>query len=129
MSTKVYANKNEIACKAAKGKSVLPPSDTCWSPPSPPAGPITLPYPNTCVASDITNGSTSVFIKGSEIALKDVSYFSTSTGNEPATEAFQKGVATMVIKGKAVFMTWSQDVKVEGLNVCRHKDQVTHNHR
>jgi hypothetical protein len=70
-----------------------------------------------------------VFIKGTAVALKDVSYFSTSTGDEPATEAFQKGVATNVIKGKAYFTNWSSDVKVEGLNVCRHLDLMTHNHK
>lgn len=38
------------------------------------------------------------------------------------------GVATKTIKGKAYFTTWSQDVKIEGLNVCRHLDTMSHNH-
>lgn len=128
MGTNVYANDNEICCKAADGKSAAATPDVCMSPPSPPAGPVPIPYPNTAFASDLANGSTTVFIKSSPIALKDVSYFSTSTGDEPATEAFQKGVATSVIKGKAYFTNWSSDVKVEGLNVCRHLDLMTHNH-
>lgn len=129
MGTKVYANDNEICCKAADGKTVLPPSDVCMSPPGPAAGPIPIPYPNTSLASDLANGSTTVFIKGTEIALKDVSHFSTSTGNEPATENFQKGIVSSVIKGKALFTSWSMDVKIEGLNVCRHFDTMTHNHK
>ncbi|MDR0702967.1 MAG: DUF4150 domain-containing protein [Azoarcus sp.] len=30
--------------------------------------------------------------------------------------------------GKAYFTNWSPDVKIEGLNVCRHVDPMTHNH-
>ena len=129
MKTEVYANGKEICCKAADGKSVLPPADACWSPPPPAAGPVVIPYPNTSFANSLENGSSTVFICGSELALRDVSYFATSTGNEPATDAFQKGVATHAIKGKAVFTNWSSNVKVEGLSVCRHLDPMTHNHR
>ena len=129
MSTAVYANGDEISCKASSGKSAAAAPDVCWSPPSPPAGPVPIPYPNTAFASDLAEGSTSVFIKGTMVALKDQSYFSTSTGNEPATQAFQKGLITQVIQGKAYYTCWSSDVKVEGLNVCRHIDLMTHNHQ
>lgn len=129
MDTHVYANNNEICSKAADGKSCLPPMDVCMSPPGPAAGPIPIPYPNTTFSKDLANGSTTVFICGTPLALKDVSHFSTSTGNEPATEQFQKGISTNVIKGKACFASWSSDVKVEGLNVCRHLDTMTHNHK
>jgi len=128
MKTNVFANDNEICCKASDGKSCLPPMDVCMSPPGPAAGPIPIPYPNTTFAKDLANGSTTVFVCSTAIALKDVSYFSTSTGNEPATQQFKKGIATSVIKGKAYFTNWSSDVKVEGLNVCRHFDLMTHNH-
>lgn len=128
MDTHVFANDNEICSKAADGKSSLPPSDVCWSPPSPPAGPVTLPYPNTAFANQLSNGSNTVFICGTPVALRDVSFLANSVGNEPATQAFQKGVATGVIKGKAYFTNWSQNVKFEGLNVCRHLDLMTHNH-
>jgi uncharacterized Zn-binding protein involved in type VI secretion len=128
MSTGVFANGDEICSKTSSGKVIANFPDPCWSPPAPPAGPVVIPYPNTALASDLTEGSTSVFVKGKEIALKDQSYFSTSTGDEPATEAFQKGVATSVIKGKAYFVSWSSNVKVEGMNVCRHMDMMTQNH-
>jgi uncharacterized Zn-binding protein involved in type VI secretion len=129
MGTGVYANDDEICSKSADGKVVANAPDVCWSPPGPSAGPIPLPYPNTAFASDLASGSTSVFIKGKEIALKDASYFATSTGNEPATQNFQKGMATQVITGKAYFTTWSSNVKVEGMNVCRHSDMMTQNHK
>ncbi|UOD30523.1 DUF4150 domain-containing protein [Massilia violaceinigra] len=129
MGTEVFANNNEICCKASSGKTFLPPSDVCLSPPPPPGTPIPIPYPNTSFASDLTNGSSTVFIKRTEIALENVSYFSTSTGNEPATFTCPKGIKTHVLKGKAYFTDWSTNVKVEGLNVCRHFDLMTHNHR
>ncbi|GGC00695.1 DUF4150 domain-containing protein [Pseudoduganella buxea] len=130
MQTHVYANNQEIACKAAGNDGVSPQAfpDPCWSPPGPAAGPIVIPYPNTCYASSITNGTSTVFICGKEIAIEDHSCFSTSTGNEPATKAFKKGVATGVITGKAYFTQWSFDVVFEGLGVPRHNDMVGHNH-
>ncbi|MEF3062997.1 PAAR-like domain-containing protein [Ralstonia solanacearum] len=60
--------------------------------------------------------------------VRDQSYLASSTGNEPATEQFAKGVSSHVIKGKAYFTDWSPNVKFEGLNVCRHTDPMTHNH-
>lgn len=129
MPTHVFANNNEICSKTADGKVIANVPDVCMSPPGPAAGPVPIPYPNTAFAVDLSNGSTSVFICGKEIALKDVSCFATSTGNEPATENFQKGIVSNVIKGKAVFTDWSPNVKVEGLNVCRHLDPMTQNHK
>lgn len=127
MNTRVYANENQISSKAAAGKSRAFP-DLCWSPPAPGAGPWLIPYPNTAYAKHLKNGSATVFICGTPVALKNVSNFSTSTGNEPATKLFKKGLRTGVIKGKAYFTEWSSNVKFEGLNVCRHNDKMTHNH-
>ena len=128
MQTHVYANGREIASKAADGKAVSAFPDPCWSPPPPSAGPVLIPYPNTVFARDITNGTQTVFICGTEVAMEDHSYFATSTGNEPATPAFQKGAKTGVIKGKAYFQSWSPDVVFEGRGVARHQDLTTHNH-
>jgi hypothetical protein len=129
MQTHVYANNLEIACKAAGTDGTSPQAfpDLCWSPPSPPAGPVLLPYPNTTFAKDITNGTATVFICGQEVAIEDQSFFSTSIGNEPATQAFNKGVATTVITGKGYFTQWSSDVVFEGFGVPRHTDIVGHN--
>ena len=45
MGAEVYANGNAIACKAGDGKVIAAFPDVCMSPPSPPAGPIPVPYP------------------------------------------------------------------------------------
>ncbi|WP_167081417.1 PAAR-like domain-containing protein [Massilia aquatica] len=130
MQTHVYANNQEIACKAAGNDGVSPQAfpDPCWSPPGPGAGPIVIPYPNTCFADSISNGTSTVFISGKEVAIEDQSFFATSTGNEAATNAFGKGVATGIITGKAYFAQWSFDVVFEGFGVPRHNDMVSHNH-
>lgn len=130
MRTHVYANGDEIACKAAGSDGTSPAAfpDPCWSPPAPSAGPVVVPYPNTCEATHITQGSVTVFICGEQVALEDSSYFSTSTGNEGATRSFGQGVASGTITGKAYFTQWSFDVIVEGHGVPRHLDLVTHNH-
>jgi hypothetical protein len=128
MANDVYANGREISCKAADGKSVCAFPDVCLSPPSPPAGPIPIPYPNTALAQDTTSGSKSVKISGKEVMLKNKSYFKKSTGDEAATKSLGMGVVTHQITGKVYFASWSMDVKIEGQNAVRHLDLTTHNH-
>lgn len=128
MANQVYANSREVSCKAADGKSICAFPDVCLSPPSPPAGPIPIPYPNTGMASDMTEGSKTVKVSGKEIMLKDKSYFKKSTGDEAATKSLGMGVVTHQIQGKVYFKSWSMDVKFEGENVVRHLDLTTHNH-
>jgi hypothetical protein len=127
MSVNVFANGMEIACKAASGQSAAAFPDVCLSPPSPPAGPVPIPYPNTAKASDTANGSTTVMICDQEVMLKDQSVFKTSTGNEAATKSLGMGVVTHTIQGEASFIVWSMDVKFEGANVPRHMDMMVHN--
>ncbi|MBS9782951.1 MAG: DUF4150 domain-containing protein [Pasteurella sp.] len=127
-NNEVFVNGLEVACKAADGKSVAAFPDPCWSPPFPSAGPIVIPYANTAYAKDLTNATKTVMITGKPVAQKDKSYFKTSTGNEAATNAFDKGYMSHAIKGKAYFRSWSMNVFVEGFNVCRHTDGMTHNH-
>jgi hypothetical protein len=127
MGNQVYANGNEIACKAAAGKSAAATPDTCLSPPSPPAGPVPIPYPNTSFASDTTKGTTTVMISGQEVMMKDHSTFKKSTGDEAATKSLGMGVVTHCIQGEASFVAWSMDVLFEGANVDRHLDQMLHN--
>jgi uncharacterized Zn-binding protein involved in type VI secretion len=127
MGCEVYANGNTIACKAADGKTVAAMPDVCLSPPSPPAGPVPIPYPNTGMASDATNGSKTVQINGQEVMLKNQSYFKQSSGDEAATKSLGMGVVTHQIQGKVNFINWSMDVKFEGQNVPRHLDMTGHN--
>jgi hypothetical protein len=128
VSTTVFANGRTVVAKSADGKAIAAFPDVCLSPPSPPAGPLPIPYPNTAMASDLTSGTTTVKANGKEIAKKDSSYFSTSSGDEAATKSLGMGVVTHQIQGKAYFTSWSMDVKVEGANVPRSMDLTTHNH-
>lgn len=127
MPCEVFANGMSIACKAANGKTVAAMPDVCLSPPSPPAGPLPIPYPNTGMASDATDGSTTVQIGGQEVMLKNRSTLKQSNGDEAATKSFGMGVITHQIQGKINFVSWSMDVKYEGENVSRHLDLTGHN--
>jgi hypothetical protein len=129
MSNQVYANNMEVSCKAAAGKAICAFPDVCFTPPLTPATPpgVPIPYPNTGMSSDATDGSSSVKISNQEVMLKNKSSFKQSTGDE-AGSAPKKGVVTSKIKGKVYFNAWSMDVKVEGENVVRHLDLTTHNH-
>lgn len=128
MSHEVYANNMSIVAKSADGKAICSFPDVCLSPPTPPAGPVPIPYPNTGFASDTTDGSKTVKLKGQEVVLKNKSYFSKSTGDEAATKTLGMGVVSHTIQGKVYFNSWSMDVKIEGENVCRNLDLTTHNH-
>ncbi|AZC31742.1 DUF4150 domain-containing protein [Pseudomonas chlororaphis] len=129
MANEVYANNMEVSCKAAAGKSIACFPDVCFTPPQAPPTPtgVPIPYPNTGMAKDTTNGTRTVKITGKEVMLKDKSYFKTSYGDE-AGNAPKKGVITNKIKGRVYFTSWSMDVKFEGKNVVRNMDLTTHNH-
>jgi hypothetical protein len=129
MANKVFANMMEVSCKAAAGKSIAAFPDVCFTPPQTPATPpgVPIPYPNTGMASDCTDGSSTVKISGQEVMLKNKSYFKRSSGDEAGC-APKKGVVTSKNMGKVYFTMWSMDVKVEGQNVVRHMDMTTHNH-
>jgi hypothetical protein len=119
----------EISSKSMDGKSICQFPDVCFTPPQTPATPpgVPIPYPNTGMASDTTDGSSSVKIGGEQVMLKDKSAFRRSTGDE-AGSAPKKGIINSKIKGKVFFISWSMDVKIEGENVVRNLDMTTHNH-
>src|SRR5713226_4553626 len=127
MGNEVYANGREVSCKAAGSKSTASFPDVCFTPPQTPATPpgVPVPYPNTGMASDCSDGSSTVNVSGQEVMLKDKSYFKKSTGDE-AGSAPMKGVVTAQNTGKVYFTVWSMDVKVEGENVVRHFDMTTY---
>ncbi|GAC1032966.1 type VI secretion system effector Dnase Tse7 [Pseudomonas sp. No.21] len=129
MANQVFANNMEVSCKSASGKSIACFPDVCFTPPQAPPTPpgVPIPYPNTGMASDTTNGTRTIKITGKEAMLKNKSYFKTSTGDEAGC-APKKGVVTSKIKGKVYYTAWSMDVKFEGENVVRHMDLMTHNH-
>jgi uncharacterized Zn-binding protein involved in type VI secretion len=129
MGSDVYANGREVCCKAGDGKSICAFPDVCFTPPQTPATPpgVPIPYPNTGMAGDTTDGSSTVKIGGKEVMLKDRSHFKQSMGDEAGC-APKKGVVTSANRGKVFFTSWSMDVKIEGENVVRHLDTTTHNH-
>lgn len=129
MGNEVYANSMEISCKAADGKAICAMPDVCMTPPQTPATPpgVPVPYPNTGMASDCSDGSSTVQISGQEVMLKNKSYFKTSAGDE-AGAAPMKGVVTSTNKGKVYFTAWSMDILLESENVVRNLDLTTHNH-
>ncbi|MFV0548390.1 MAG: PAAR-like domain-containing protein [Limnobaculum xujianqingii] len=125
METQVYINDREACSKACDGVSTAAFPDPCWTPPTPP---VVVPYPNTAYASDLDNGTSTVFVCNSMVAKEDISFFSTSTGDEGGTQAQPKNTVTSALKGKAYFQSWSPNVKFEGKCVARHHDLMTHNH-
>lgn len=129
MSGDVYANGNEIAHKAGMNKVIAAFPDVCLSPPSPPAGPIPIPYPDTSFSKDLQKGSKNVKIKGKPTALSQQSFYKSSPlGDEAATRSFGANILTHQITGKSYFQMWSMDVIIEGKNACRHLDICTSNH-
>ncbi len=129
MPSTVFANNMEVSCKAAAGKTICAFPDVCMTPPENPATPpgIPVPYPNTGMASDTTDGSKKVSIGGQEVGLKNKSCFKRSMGDEAGCAA-KKGVITSTNMGKVYFQMWSMDVKIEGENAVRNLDITTNNH-
>jgi hypothetical protein len=120
MSVTVGVNNMTVVHEGSSGISTAFP-DVCITPAAP--SPIPIPYPNIAQSSDTDKGSKTVKCDGNPICLKD-SNFQTSTGDEAGSN---KGVASGKTKGKAEFVNYSFDVKVEGKNVARAMDLMLHN--
>jgi Domain of unknown function (DUF4150) len=129
MGKKVYANGMEIAAKSGSSKVIAAFPDVCMSPPSPPAGPLPVPYPNTSSSADLKKGTKTVKIGGQPASIGDQSFYKTSPlGDEAATRSFGAAVVTHGITGKTYFGAHSMDVELEGKSVNRHLDITTSNH-
>jgi hypothetical protein len=121
MANSVGVNKMSVVTKDSNGVTVAFP-DVCKTPG--PGGPIPIPYPNIARSADSAQASKTVTVQGQPPCLKD-SNFSTSTGDEGGTAG--GGVASNKTKGKAEFVNYSFDVKIEGKNVARAMDLMLHN--
>ena len=128
MGHNVFANGMGVSGKAAGHNVIAAMPDVCLSPPSPPAGPIPIPYPNFAQASDTTDGSKKVKAGGKEINLKGQSKYKSCKGDEACTKSFGAGVVSHTNTGAVKHEAGSFDVKVEGSGVARHLDLVTSNH-
>lgn len=120
MGVTVGVNKMSVVHKDSGGISMAFP-DVCKTPT--PGGPVPIPYPNIAKSGDTDKGAKKVTADGNPICLKD-SNFKTSTGDEAGTA---KGVASSKTKGKAEFVNYSMNVKIEGKNVPRAMDLMLHN--
>ena len=127
MSKNVFANGREVSAAKSDNASLGAMPDVCLSPPSPPAGPIPIPYPNFAKASDTSDGTRDVKVGGDQASIKNSSKYKQSNGNEAATKSFGMGVMSHQIQNTSYFAAWSFDVKFEGANVVRMGDMTTHN--
>ncbi|MCE6950789.1 DUF4150 domain-containing protein [Cereibacter sphaeroides] len=123
----VFANGREVSGKATPNKTIAAFPDVCMSPPSPPAGPIPLPYPITGTASDTSDGSGTVWIGGKEVGKKNGSKYAKVDGNQPATNSFGAGVVSHKITGSLKFAAYSFDVLFEKSGAERFMDMTIQN--
>ena len=121
MGVTVGVNNLSVVHKSSNGVTIAFP-DICKTPT--PGGPVPIPYPNVAKSSDTAKGSKKVKMDGNPICTKD-SNFMMSTGDEAGSAG--GGVISNKIKGKAEFVSFSFDVKVEGKNVTRAFDLMLHN--
>src|SRR5690606_36857240 len=87
--------------------------DVCKTPT--PGGPVPIPYPNIYKSSDLAKGSKSVKINGASVCLSS-SEFSTSVGDDAGV---LKGIVSNKHKDKALPITGSSDIQIEGKSVVR----------
>lgn len=118
MGSTVFVNNRAVTHANGQAKSMNFPC--VGKTPGPPAPFVPVPYPNISMGSDTANGSKKTTADGKPIALKNVSEFSKSTGNEAATAG--GGIVTAKQKGKSSYFMYSMDVKIEGKEVPRALD-------
>ena len=109
-----------VVHKGSDGMAIAVP-DVCLTPI---IVPVPIPYPNISMSSDLAKGSKKVKADKKSVAI-DGCNFKMSMGDEAGSAG--GGVASGKIKGKAEFMLYSMDVKIEGKGVCRAMDMVLAN--
>jgi len=127
MGKNVFANGREVSAGKDDNQIIAAMPDVCLSPPSPPAGPIPIPYPVFAKASDTDDGTRDVQIGGDEVGMKSDSNFKQCNGDEAATKTLGMNVGSACIQGKTITQAWSFDVKFEGKNALRFMDLTTNN--
>lgn len=124
----VFANMREVSAKKDGNKSICAMMSVCLSPPSPPAGPIPIPYPVTDMASNTANGTGSVYVQKKEVGKQNASDYKKCNGNQPATRSFGMDVVSHTLQGKTKFEMYSFDVKFENKGAERLLDLTSTNH-
>lgn len=121
MGATVVVNFRTVVHASSGGVTMFFP-DVCKTP-APPAPFVPIPYPNIAKSGDTAKGSKKVKMDGNPIMIEG-SNFSTSTGDEAGSIG---GMISSCTKGKAEFILYSFDVKVEGKGVCRQLDLMLGN--
>lgn len=121
MPATVVVNHRTVVHASSSGVTMFFP-DVCKTP-APPAPFVPIPYPNIAKSGDTAKGSQKVKMDGNPIMIEG-SNFSTSTGDEAGSMG---GIVSSCTKGKAEFILYSFDVKVEGKGVCRQLDLMLGN--
>lgn len=116
----VGANKLSMVNADSKGTTIAFP-DVCKTPS--PGGPVPIPYPNIARSADTSKGTKRVKIEGKPVCNAK-SVFSKSMGDEPGRVG---GVVSNTTRGKADFVNYSFDVKLEGKGAPRAFDLMLHN--
>lgn len=127
MSKNVFANSREVSASKDDNQVIAAMPDICLSPPSPPAGPIPIPYPVFSKSADTDDGARSVKIGGDQVGIKSDSNYKQCNGDEAATDSLGQNVGSHVITGKTLAQAWSFDVKFEGKNALRFLDLTLSN--
>lgn len=120
MAHNVYANTRNIIHKGSGDKAIGGP-DVCKTQVGTAVVPI--PYPNFTDSGKLTGGSTSVKIQGKPAMMKG-SKLASSNGDDVGSLG---GIISGVNKSEAEAITYSFNVKIEGKNVVRGFDALTHN--
>jgi uncharacterized Zn-binding protein involved in type VI secretion len=120
--SRVFANGMGLSHARSGGMSAVFP-DVCKTPS--PGGPVPVPYVNVGRSADVAKGSKRVKIQGVSTMLKG-SVYRKSTGDEAGTAG---GVASSTTQGECELAMYSFDVKIEGRNVGRAGDLMTHNRK
>ncbi|NVB40823.1 DUF4150 domain-containing protein [Pseudenhygromyxa sp. WMMC2535] len=128
MGKQVFANQMAIVAEAGSGKLLGAFPDVCNSPPTPPAGPVPVPYPNSAYGRDLKQGTKRVKIGGKPAGVKGSHLASSPLGDEAATKGLGGSLLSHTITGKAYFCGHSMNVSFEGQPVVRHLDLMTSNH-
>jgi hypothetical protein len=122
MPATVNVNNRTVVHKGSNGVATAPGTDVCNTPT--PAGPVPTPYPNIAMSTNAASGAKKVKMDGNPVMLSS-SNFSTSTGDEAGNSP--GGVVSAKFKGKAEFVAYSFDVKIEGKGVPRLGDMMVQN--
>jgi len=110
---------NGLTAVHAGSNGTLTTSDTCLTPPYC----VPVVYTNIAKSSDAAKTATSVTINGNPVCHQQ-SIFSVSTGDAPGSCG---GIISGTVQGIAEFVTFSNNIMIEGIPAVRQTDMMTSN--